>query len=91
VVDSATLADLTVQVPKQALARIEALAEQTGQSTSDLVREALAAYLDYQEWKTASIAEAAAEADAGGPFIEHERVAAWMRSWGTDDELPRPE
>ena len=88
--ESATLTEMTVQVPKQALARIEALAAQTGQSTSELVGEALVAFLDYQEWKIAAIAEAVKEADAGGPFIEHERVEAWVRSWGIDHELPRP-
>jgi RHH-type rel operon transcriptional repressor/antitoxin RelB len=91
VVESATLTELTVRVPKRALARIEALAAQTGQSTSHLVGEALAAYLDYQDWKIAAIAEAIKEADAGGPFVEHERVEAWVRSWGTENELPPPE
>ncbi|HZO29125.1 MAG TPA: ribbon-helix-helix protein, CopG family [Chloroflexota bacterium] len=89
-VESATLTELTIQVPKQALARIESLAAQTGQTTSDLVGEALANYLDYQEWKAAAIAEAVKEADAGAPFVEHERVEAWVKSWDTENELPRP-
>ena len=48
-------ATLTVQVSEQALARLEALAAQTGQSASDLVDEALTNYLDLHEWQVAAI------------------------------------
>ena len=89
-VDSATLTEVTVRVPKQALARIEALAAQTGQSTSDLMGEALANYLDYQEWKSAAIKEAIAASDAGEETIEHERIVEWLKSCGTENELPPP-
>ena len=37
------------------------------------------------------IRAAVAEADADtGPSIPHESVATWLRSWGTDAELPPP-
>jgi RHH-type transcriptional regulator, rel operon repressor / antitoxin RelB len=91
VVDSATLTDMTVRVPKQAVARIEALAAKSGQSTSDLVGEALANYLEYREWKAAAIADAIAASDAGEEPIEHERMVEWLNSWGTENELPPPQ
>lgn len=35
--------------------------------------------------------DAQAEADfAAGRVVTHARVAAWLRSWGTDNELPCP-
>jgi hypothetical protein len=34
-------------------------------------------------------AEAEAAIDAGD-FVTHERVAEWLRSWGTENELPCP-
>jgi predicted transcriptional regulator len=52
--------------------------------------EALAAYLAEQEWQIAAIRVAVEEADAGAVAIPHEAVAAWLRSWGTANELPRP-
>jgi predicted transcriptional regulator len=88
VADSATL---TIQVPERSLARLQALAAQTGQSAADLVGEALEAYLDLQEWQTAAIAEAVAGSRAGEVPIEHERMVAWLESWGTDHELPPPQ
>ena len=35
-----------------------------------------------------------AEADAAiedGQFVTHDRVVAWLKSWGSDRELPCPE
>lgn len=34
--------------------------------------------------------EADADADAGR-VVSHEAVAAWLKSWGTDHELPPPQ
>ena len=36
--------------------------------------------------------DAQAEADyAAGQIVPHDRVVAWLKSWGTADELPCPE
>jgi predicted transcriptional regulator len=42
-------------------------------------------------WQDTETRRAIAEADAGAPFVQHEHVAAWLRSWGTENELPPPE
>lgn len=41
------------------------------------------------EAKRLAILEGIAAADAG-LLIPHEEVKAWLESWGTDHELPRP-
>jgi len=82
--------DLMLRLPVHLVARLEAFAALMGGSASSLVEEALVAFLDYEEWKYADTARAVKEADAGGPFIEHDRVEAWVKSWGTDHGLPRP-
>ena len=81
---------LTVRVPKQDLERLNALAQSTNRSKSELASEALAAYLVEEVRQIAAIREAVERADAGAPWIPHEAVAAWLRSWGTANELPRP-
>lgn len=81
---------LTVRVPRADLERLSALAESTRRSKSDLATEALAAYLAVQEWQVAAIREAVEAADAGATPIAHAAVAAWLESWGTAEELPRP-
>ena len=82
---------LTIQMTEQSLARLQALAAQTGQSPADVAGEAVEAYLDLQEWQVAAIGEALEASAAGEQPIEHERMAAWLRSWGTENELPPPE
>jgi predicted transcriptional regulator len=84
------MASLTIQVPKEYLDRLCALAATTGRSESSLAGEALAAYLGLQEWHVAAISAAVAEADAGATPVEHAAVVEWLKSWGTDGELPRP-
>jgi predicted transcriptional regulator len=39
--------------------------------------------------RLARVAEGFDEADAGAG-VDGERVHGWMKSWFTDDELPRP-
>jgi len=43
----------------------------------------------YEEWKLAEIETGLVEAEAG-ETVPHEKVAAWLRSWGTENELPPP-
>ena len=42
-------------------------------------------------WQLAQIKEGLAEDEQGVPGVRHEEVVRWMRSWGTDHELPMPE
>ena len=86
----ADTAPLTVRLPREYLERLNALAQSTRRSESSLAGEALAAYLEAREWQVAAISEAVEAADAGASPIGHAAVAAWLRSWGTEGELPRP-
>jgi predicted transcriptional regulator len=81
---------LTIQLPDRSHARLQALAARTGQTETDLMGEALEAYLDLQEWQATAIAEASAGSKAGEVPIDHERMVAWLTSWGTECELPPP-
>ena len=60
------------------------------------LRAADAAWTQWQKQYGAAASDeriraAVVEADAeSGESIPHESVAAWLRSWGTDTELPPP-
>jgi predicted transcriptional regulator len=82
---------LTLEVPEDISDQLERLAQSTQRSPSNLAAEALAAYLDVNEWQVEHIKKALEEAKSGAPGISHERIKAWVRSWGTDKELPKPE
>jgi len=81
---------LTLDLPADVVERLDALAERTGGTVTDLVGEAIADRLTYLEWKIAVIQEAIGEVNAGGPTYSNEAVLAWIESWGKPDELPPP-
>lgn len=72
------------------LKSLDQLAEATRRSRTELAEEALQQYLEVQRWQLEGIREAIAEADSGTPGVPHDRVAEWLDSWGTDEELPPP-
>jgi len=89
----------TVEIPEELLRRANlsigdsvewtltpsgALALHTPKSTDESAVED-----GYEEWKLAEIQAGLAEAEAG-ETVPHEKVTAWLRSWGTANELPPP-
>jgi len=81
---------LTFQIPDEIRRGLEQLSEHTGRSLSELVSDALVAFLVYVEGENAATEAALAEIDAGAPLIPHEAVVSWMEALGTDQELPLP-
>jgi predicted transcriptional regulator len=81
---------LSFRVPASKAKALEKLAAAQDRPKSYLLEKALDGYLDEEARFYAKVASAIAEADAGAPLIEHERVMRWLESWGTEHELPRP-
>jgi RHH-type transcriptional regulator, rel operon repressor / antitoxin RelB len=86
----ANVVTLTVELPRELYDRLSALAQESDQSALSLLTEAVHTYVEAEEEDLRDLDEAIARADAGGPFIEHAVVAAWLDSWGTENELPPP-
>jgi predicted transcriptional regulator len=57
-----------------------------GYNVSMVVRDSLPLDIESDD---AADAEAMADYEAGR-FISHEAMRAWILSWGTENELPRP-
>jgi predicted transcriptional regulator len=69
---------------------LDSEAKSQDRSAAYLAQLAISAYLeDRKAWRE-MLREAAQELDKG-VFISEEAVDAWMKSWGTDNELPMPE
>ena len=82
---------ISARIPEKLGVEIEALAQSTKRSKAYLITEALEDYVLRKAWLVKQIDEAVREADESGEFISHEAMEAWLRSWGTPDELPPPE
>src|SRR3954470_16224139 len=89
--NNASSATIAVRTSRERKEQLETLAENMGRSTSYLADEAIAAYLKENAWQVEAIGKAVAEADAGGPSVSQEGAERWLKSWGTDHELPKPE
>lgn len=69
--------------------RLEALAKRSLRSKSFLAAEAIAQYVEAEEWQLGEIQEGLKELDAG-QSVSHERVSAWLRTWGKPGERKPP-
>src|ERR1700691_3413657 len=79
----------SIRVNHSTRSRLEKLAKSTGRSRSFLAAEAIAAYLDTNEWQISGITAALSSLDRG-KAIAHERVKQWVGSWETRKERPTP-
>jgi len=84
-----TSTTFTVRVEADVKERLERLAESTGRSRSYLAAEAIAEYLDVNEWQVSGIRQAIATLDRG-ETVSHDRVRDWVESWDSESEHPKP-
>ncbi len=80
---------ISIEVPAETGTRLDALVRATKRDRTTLVLEAIERLVAEDSDRLARVAEGFDEADAGAG-VDGERVHGWMRSWFTDDELPRP-
>ena len=80
----------SVRLPTTRKEQLEALAKSTGRSANYLANEAIASYVRANAWQVEETRRAIEKADAGGPFVPDQDIAAWLSGWGTDDETPPP-
>ncbi|HEY4172786.1 MAG TPA: CopG family ribbon-helix-helix protein [Rhodopila sp.] len=69
--------------------RVAAIAAALDRPKSWVIRQAVEDFVTAQEWQLAAI-DAAIEPAEGDRVAAHEDVVAWVRSWGSPDELPMP-
>lgn len=81
---------LSLRVDPELKARLERLAKATHRSSrSFLASEAMRRFVELEEWQVQGTEEALSQAE-DGKGIEHERVDAWLATWGSDSESERP-
>jgi len=80
---------LSIRLDAATKQRLDALSRQSKRSKSFLAAEAIAAYVEQEEWQLGEIDAAMGELDAG-QGVSHEKVATWLTSWGTAGEKNAP-
>ena len=85
-----TSKQLSFRVDLEKIEALDEVAATLDRDRSYILNQAVDAYLDVYRWQVEHIEQAVKEADAGGPFVAHEDVSAWMASLGTSKELLLP-
>jgi predicted transcriptional regulator len=70
---------VTARIDAELKAKLEALSRGTKRSKSYLAAEAIAAYVELNEWQIREIEEGIAELDAGGALSEAEAEEQYKR------------
>jgi RHH-type rel operon transcriptional repressor/antitoxin RelB len=80
----------SVRLPDDVKRELDELARTTKRSRSFIVNEAVATFVRERADYLRELDQAVKSAESG---VGHssERIFAWMRSWGSADELPAPE
>ena len=80
---------LAFRVPAEKAEQLDRLAAVTDRPRSWLLEQALDAYLETHAWQVERIQQGLEDVRAGR-VVPHEEVAAWLDSWGTDEEREPP-
>lgn len=80
---------LNLHLTPETQARLSAIAARMGQTEARVVEQAVEEYLALQGAHLHAI-EAGIQAADAGELVPHEAVAAWVESWETAKERPRP-
>jgi predicted transcriptional regulator len=80
---------LSIRIDADTNKKLDALARRSKRSKSFLAAEAIAAYVDAEEWQLGEIQAGLADLDEG-KTVSHDRVAKWLGSWGKRSEHKPP-
>jgi RHH-type rel operon transcriptional repressor/antitoxin RelB len=80
---------LSIRIDSATKKRLDALSKRSRRSKSFLAAEAIAAYVESEEWQLGELQAGIAELDAGQE-VSHEKVSSWLNSWGKPGEVKAP-
>jgi RHH-type rel operon transcriptional repressor/antitoxin RelB len=80
---------LSIRIDPETKNRLDALSKRSKRSKSFLAAEAIAAYVESEEWQLGEIQDGIAEFDSGQE-VSHDKVSQWLKSWGKPGETKAP-
>jgi RHH-type rel operon transcriptional repressor/antitoxin RelB len=80
---------LSIRIDSETKKRLDALAKRSKRSKSFLAAEAIAAYVESEEWQLGELHAGIAELESGQE-VSHAKVSKWLKSWGTPGETKPP-
>jgi RHH-type transcriptional regulator, rel operon repressor / antitoxin RelB len=82
---------MTLRLNPDVVQRLDALAVATDRSKAWLAAQAIAEFLEVNEWQIRAIDSAMKKAtQRRAKFVDHAKVEAWLASWGHRNEKREP-
>ena len=80
---------LSIRIDAETKKRLDALSKRSKRSKSFLAAEAIAAYVENEEWQLGELQAGIADLEAGRE-VSHEKVTKWLKTWGKPGETKAP-
>jgi RHH-type transcriptional regulator, rel operon repressor / antitoxin RelB len=80
---------LSIRLDAGTKRRLNALSKRSKRSKSFLAAEAIAVYIESEEWQLGEIQAGIAELESGQE-VSHEKVSKWLSSWGKSNATKAP-
>ena len=80
---------LSIRIDAGTKKRLDALSKRSKRSKSFLAAEAIAAYVESEEWQLGELQAGMGELDSGQE-VSHEKVSKWLKTWGKPGETKAP-
>src|SRR5438045_9330624 len=80
---------LSIRIDAETKKRLDALSKRSKRSKSFLAAEAIAAYVESEEWQLGELHAGIAELNSGQE-VSHEKASKWLKSWGKPGETNAP-
>ena len=80
---------LSIRIDSETRKRLDALSKRSRRSKSFLAAEAIATYVESEEWQLGELQTGIAELESGQD-VSHEKVSKWLKSWGKPGETKAP-
>ena len=80
---------LSIRIDGETKKRLDALAKRSRRSKSFLAADAIAVYVESEEWQLGELQAGIAELESRQE-ITHSKVSKWLNSWGKPGETKAP-
>jgi RHH-type transcriptional regulator, rel operon repressor / antitoxin RelB len=80
---------LSIRIDVATKKRLDVLSKRSRRSKSFLAAEAIAAYVESEEWQLGEVEAGLGELESGRG-VGHDRVVKWLNSWGKAGETKAP-
>jgi predicted transcriptional regulator len=81
---------LSLRIDRKLSDKLDRRARQAKRSKSSLAAIAIENFFEIEAMEIEKTKQVIARVKAGEPTVPHEDVMRWIKSWGTENELPRP-